>query len=232
MTADEQILPARRDGRHSMTQAPELVVCFAVKEEARYFDPAAVSGRKTGVLLTGMGRRNAEKAIAQLLREGTRSLVLSCGFAGALRPGLTRGTILFTSEGQTGLEKALLSAGAQPGRFYCADKVATTAEQKRELWQMTGADAVEMESEVICQVCRGRSIPHATVRVILDEAEEDLPLDFNKLLTADQRLSYRKLLLALLKSPAKVKRLLVLQKHSADAARKLAAVVQIALNSL
>jgi hypothetical protein len=82
-----------------------------------------------------------------------------------------------------------------------------------------------MESQPIRDVCREQRILSATVRVIQDTAQEDLPLDFNQLLTPEQEMSYAKLALALLKSPGKVGALVRLQKHTQLAARELAEVL-------
>ena len=199
-----------------------MLVCFAVKEEAQRFNPP--EGVK--ILLTGMGRRNAEEALRGALQTEIPRLVLTCGFAGGLKPELTKGTVIFSVGDDTRLESVLLEAGAKPGYFHCAENVATTAEQKRRLREKTGADAVEMESEVIRGICRGQKIPSATIRVILDTETEDLPLDFNQLMTARQTLHYGKLALALLRSPGKISALLELQRQSRAAAERLAEVLR------
>jgi nucleoside phosphorylase len=195
------------------------LVCFAVKEEAQCFTPA--DGVR--VLVTGMGKENSESRFRELLKISRPSVVLTCGFAGGLNPNLGKGTVIFSSD--AGLREELLAAGAQAVRFHCADRVATTAEEKRRLAKETGADAVEMESEIIRRICAESAIPSATVRVVLDTASEDLPLDFNALMTASKKMNFLKLALALLKSPGKIPALLKLQKQSHAAAMTLAQVL-------
>src|SRR6267142_1834865 len=155
----------------------------------------------------------------------TPSLVLTCGFAGALNPDLSLGTVLFSCDDAPHLQPRLVAAGARPARFHCANRVASTAAEKRQLWESTHADAVEMESQIIANICQEQQIPCATIRVILDTASEDLPLDFNFLMTADQQMDYRKLAFSLAKSPSKIAALLRLQKQSKTAASKLAEVL-------
>src|SRR5260370_32041366 len=201
------------------------LICFAVAQGAAPFARLARGMSGCKVLLSGMGQRNAEKAIRAALAAENPQRVLSCGFAGGLDLGLASGTVVFAAEQEAGLESALLEAGARPAKFHCAERVAATAAEKRSLRDSTGADAVEMESQVICAVCREHDVPAATVRVILDGASEDLPLDFNQLMNTDQQMSYGKLALALAKAPWKISALLKLQKDSATAADALAAVL-------
>jgi hypothetical protein len=202
-----------------------VLVCFALKEEARAFKQWARGRENIKIILVGVGKRNAERAIRAALAEERPDFVLTCGLAGGLRLDLAMGTVVFAAEPETGLEPALLAAGAKLACFYCAERVAATAAEKRALRESTGADAVEMESQPICAVCREHRIPSATVRVILDTAQEDLVLDFNQLLTPDQKMSYGRLALALARSPGKVGALLKLRRQSQAAAEKLGRVL-------
>ena len=137
---------------------------------------------------------------------------------------------MFAAENNPRLEAGLAMAGARRVRFHCADRVAATAVEKQALWQATGADAVEMESQVLGTVCAESGIPFAIVRVILDTAGEDLPLDFNRLMTPDLRMDYGKLAMALLKSPGRTGALLKLQKQGQLAAASLAKVLMTLLD--
>ena len=209
-----------------MRPLPPTLVCFAVKEEAAGFHRLAEWPPQIRTLVTGMGRGNAAKAVRAVLVGTLPGLVLTCGFAGGLRPGLAAGTVVFAADPETSLESALQAAGAQAARFHCVQQVVTTARQKQALWEATGADAVEMESHVIREICRERRVPSATVRIILDAAEEDLPLDFNALMTPDQRLAPGRLARVLAGSPGKIGALLRLRKQSRVAADLLARVLR------
>jgi nucleoside phosphorylase len=211
--------------RSAEGEVRKVWVCFAVKEEARAFRQLARERGNVKLILVGIGKPNAERAIRAALAEERPQTVLTCGFAGGLRSDLPMGTVVFETDPETGLEPALLATGAKPARFHCADRVAATVAEKRALRESTGADAVEMESQSIRAVCREQHIPCATVRVVLDTAQEDLPLDFNQLMTAGQKLSYGKLTLALVKSPGRARELVRLQKQARAAAAKLARVL-------
>jgi uridine phosphorylase len=178
-----------------------------------------------------MGPVNAERAITAELARAKPRRVLSAGFAGGLAPGLAMGTVLFSGFDDE-LARSLQSAGALPARFHCAERVATTAREKRALREQTGADAVEMESAIICGVCGQQGIPSAVVRVILDTATEDLPLDFNTLMNTRQELAPGKLALTLLRQPQKIPALIRLQRRSATAAGALAKVLTRAIELL
>jgi adenosylhomocysteine nucleosidase len=223
------------------------LVCFALKEEAAPFRKITAGGLRRGhpvsILLTGIGRENAGKSIREFLAGNSPEWVLTCGFAGGLNPDLKIGDVVFESSKRrdelyespsefevrdsynSSLRKKLLAAGAKPAKFFCADRIATTIAEKKRLRDETGADAVEMESAAVHAVCAERGIPCATIRVISDAANEDLPLDFNALTKPDKNLDFGKLFLALARSPGKIGPLMELQRKTKFAAERLAEVL-------
>lgn len=224
---------------------PPRLFLFAVPEEARPFIAklrgggmtvasrnVAVAGRARPAWsfdggearVTGMGRENAARGAEQAL--GIRpGMVLTCGFAGGLDPALPGGTVVFDADPGFPLVDQLTTAGAVPVRFHCADRVAVTVSDKAASRASTGADAVEMESSVIRALCRERGIPGATVRVVSDAADEDLPLDFNALMTPGMDLRFGKIAWRLVRSPGKIPELVRFQKRVARAADRLAEVL-------
>jgi hypothetical protein len=225
------------------------LLCFALKEEAAPFHKIAAGRPGVFTLIVGIGRANAEKSVRGFLAGGASvlasrsanhlpdqarlagtlappSLVLTCGFAGGLNPELKLGDVVFDVQSpKSKVQSELLAAGAKPAKFFCAERITTTVAEKKKLRAETGADAVEMESAAIHAVCAERGIPCATVRVISDTADEDLPLDFNALAKADQSIDFGKLFLAVAKSPGKIGALLALQKKTKFAAAQLAGVL-------
>lgn len=185
------------------------LVCFAVREEAKYFQPTG----SASVVVTGIGPRNAERALLSTLTTQRPSLVLTCGFAGGLDPGLRRGEIVFDAADAEWMASPLQQLGARAAKFHCTDRIAVTVADKQVLRQQTNADVVEMESGVIRRLCQERGIAAATVRIISDDAVTPLPLDFNQLAKPDGNISYGRLALVLLDSPATIPKLMRFQRE-------------------
>ena len=201
-----------------------VLVCFALPLEAKPFKQPPGVRSEVRVLITGMGPRNALRSALQALREQRPIRVFTCGLAGALNPSLRIGDVIFQTTNAL-LAERLRAAGATAASFHCATRVAVTAAEKSALRQQTGTDAVEMESAVIQRVCAEADVPCATVRAISDLATEDLPLDFNKLMTRGQTMSGVKLAAAILMQPQRFPALLRLGRNSARAANELSHVL-------
>ena len=210
-----------------MTASPiKTLVLFAVREEMKHFDfyTAQEHGIRGGVV--GMGEKNAIQSTVNALNKYAPELILTCGFAGGLRPDIPPGRVLYCGAYSPAWEDRLLKAGARPGTFHTSKRIAVTAGEKSELFNKTNADAVEMESGAIQRLCEEREIPCLTLRVILDAANEDLPLDFNKLVKEESfEIDFSKLAKELVQSPGKIPKLVALQRRTSLSARKLALVL-------
>ena len=202
-----------------------VLVCFALNEEAHAFQDPAASRPHPYILITGIGKTNAERSVREFFTQHTPERVFTCGFAGGLNPALKTGDVVFDTK-ESALREKLVNAGATPATFFCSLRIATTVSEKADLRRTTGADAVEMESEAIHAVCRERGIPCATVRAISDKAHEELPLDFNRLAKPDSSLHYGKLMIAIAKSPGSIPALLRLQNNCKFAAERLAETLE------
>jgi nucleoside phosphorylase len=215
-----------------MNSDSHLLFCFAVAEEAGPFRKRVQHRTDVAVLITGMGPQNAEMTVRNYLSRHTPQQVFTCGFAGGLDPCLRVGDVIYES---LPMPRALPAAASgnspndilrvRQGRFLCMSRVITTATEKRDQFLKSGADAVEMESGAINPVCREKGIPCATVRAISDISDDDLPLDFNELMDANQRLSYARLAWSLVRSPVAIPKLLHLQRNCRFAAERLAQVL-------
>jgi adenosylhomocysteine nucleosidase len=197
------------------------LVCFALEQEAAPFRIMAMKIPDVAILITGMGPKNADAAVRRFLAKHLPKVVLSCGFAGGLDPALKSGDVVFMT-GYPALEERLVTVDAILADFVSLPRIATTAAEKKQLRAETGAAVVEMESGAILAVCRESRIPCAMVRVISDTADEDLPLDFNKLVNAETKLNYAKLVWAIIKVPRKIGALIELHRKTSTAAHKLA----------
>jgi nucleoside phosphorylase len=208
---------------------PTILVCFAVEEEAKPFRKATQNFPTVQILITGIGRDNARRLTIETLNESDAKAVLTCGFAGGLNPALPRGTVLFAGDDNFPHIEYLKKAGAKPGSFHCTDRVLITKEEKEAAHEAVGADAVEMESGTIQQLCDEASVPCATVRVISDAADETLPLDFNQLLSTDNTISHAALAKALINSPGRIPDLIRFRSKITECAERLSAVLTDAL---
>lgn len=210
-------------------RSQKIIVCFAVREEAKYFQSPHPNCE---VIISGIGQANARQAISRSIASDSPRLVLTCGFAGGLNPRFKRGDVLFDSDPAYTLPATLARLGALPGKFDCANRIITTVAEKQNQWRATGADAVEMESGVIRALCRERGIPSATIRVISDDSTQDLPLDFNKIAGSDGNMSYLKLARALVKSPGLVPKLMRFQRELDACSRALDGILNNLLITL
>ena len=158
-----------------------VLVTFAVPDESRAF--AAVSARGPVVVVhTGVGDTPAgRRRLDDVLQGDTPHLVISAGYAGALRPDLRVGDLIL---GENFSDPHLLAAAREllagevchVGALTTQTAVAETAAAKSALHAATGALAVDMETAWIAAACARAGVPLLALRVISDAAGQSFPV--------------------------------------------------------
>jgi adenosylhomocysteine nucleosidase len=155
------------------------------------------------VLLTGIGGENAEKGMLSLPIE-MHDVCISTGLAGALESGLKPGDVVVTRTSKTLDQKLRVNSDAVLVDFAVAcgaraanvsltsGKVVSTADEKNEL--SARGSIVEMETSHVLAAAEKHHLPVVAVRAISDAADEDLPVDFERILDSHGHLKYGGLL--------------------------------------
>lgn len=215
------------------------------RHEFRRFEPtqraaaniATIAGAEVIVGLTGIGPEAAFSKTCDFTWGEVLDLCITTGFAGALRPEYQVADILVAREIVADETRAkafgtrikstqrLLDAAVRCGakvveRFYSSPKAIRTAQEKAALGDF--ADAVEMESFEVLSEALASVREGVAVRVVSDTADEDLPLDFNRVVNDEGELSVARLAGQVARKPSAIPGLVRLGKRSGEAAKKLA----------
>jgi len=185
-----------------------------------------------GVLLTGVGCRKAWVEATKAIWDGEVDVCVSSGLAGGLRPEHELGEILvaervLASKWDRVVEcDPLLVKSAEAARaervhsFYTSDRVILESREKRKLGAF--ADAVEMESGEILFEAAAFGARVVAIRAVSDTADEDLPLDFNKVTSDKGDVSLMRILGIIASAPSSIPALVRFGRHSRSAAEGLA----------
>ena len=147
-----------------------------------------------------MGFQNARQAAVRILRGRSFHLMVSTGFACALKDASIGGLLvgyeaLYMSGREQvcsaaievpGVERDALMAvladlvpSALVGRFVSTDQIVARASEKARFAACTQAIGLDMESWALAEEAQRGQIPFVIVRSVSDGVDEDLPLDFN-----------------------------------------------------
>lgn len=157
------------------------------------------------------------------------SAVIVCGYAGALRPELKVGAIVIPVlvqelGGSRSAPRQLTPTLVLPdqlGTLLTVNGMVVNAEDKATLEQISGAQAIDMETLFIAQQCNEGGIPWAAVRVISDEVGRALPAEVQAIF-ADNRVSLSRVLWAMLRRPKLVMEFYRLARDTRLASKRLA----------
>lgn len=170
-------------------------------------------------------------ALAPELRAGDIVLYEQCFYANTAKPTLRDEyqTRACDAPFASWIETALAAQHLKARRIHgvAASEVITQASDKAALHALTQASAVDMESGIVAAALKDHPLPVVTLRVIVDEAAQNLPA-FNEGLREDGLYDVRKMLRVLAARPADSAKFLWRLR---TATRQLRAVTRALLNA-
>jgi adenosylhomocysteine nucleosidase len=186
------------------------------------------------VILTGIGKAASQAALAEMDAAAGQKpdLIISSGFAGALRDPLRPGDIIVPRKVRTlnndanadadsiFCQRAVRQGALGVETLITVDRVVHTASEKGRLAFF--GEAVDMESAIIMSAFAAAAVPAITIRVISDAPDEDLPIDFDRCLTPQGGVKPLSLVNAIVSRPQKLPKLIRFGQQSNMAATKLA----------
>src|SRR2546421_4304307 len=187
-----------------------------------------VHGKSIAVIHTGVGKKACRETMEIMLRREPFEYLISAGFAGALEKELRIGHLLvaenFSSPQLLGSPQLVLAdEGTFLGKLLTLPRMVETIADRESLNKKTGAAAVDMETEILAEICAAHDLPMLSLRAISDTASEPFPAPAEVLFdVASQKTSFVRVGSYLLTHPAAFARLNAFRERVAVARRTLA----------
>lgn len=184
------------------------------------------------VVICGMGFLRARRATEALIEAHSPGWIISTGFCGALQPEMRIGDIVVadsvadTHGNIINLPPGLKSnpeKGLYVGRVLTADDFVRSVQEKQDLAAAHSAQAVEMESMAVAQICRDSKLRCMVVRSVSDDMSSDLPPEVLSLVGATGSVRFGAAIGSLIKKPSSAKQMWQLRENAHQAAERLAA---------
>ena len=206
---------------------------FAGQDSSTKLYRAESEGIQLDVLLTGIGWSAASAAsMADEIANEKPDICISSGLAGALKPEYRHGDILVagrvvrsdTSQSlgtSVALHTAAVKTGATAVRVFVTNGGIIGKARLKQAMSNLG-DAIEMESFHVLASVNDSRIPSVAIRAISDTVEEDLPLNFSKVVDRAGHVRWARMAGELGMHPQRVPSLIRFAGESRRAAEKLA----------
>ena len=192
-----------------------------------------IDDRSIEVLHTGVGEKICRTRVLKFLENHRFELLISTGFAGALKDELQVGDLLLAKNFSTiDLNQRGLFFSGLP--IHIADLLTVRAlidssQERNRMAHASGAAAVDMETEFIARACAEHEVPLLSIRVITDSPLRSFPAPTKVLFDIEQqRTRLLKLVTFFLAHPHRVPRMVQFVRGIAHA-RKILATALVAL---
>jgi len=166
-----------------------------------------IENQSVAILHTGVGRKSCQLKIDNFLRTEQPRRLISAGFAGAAREDFQVGDLIVAEnfsdrELVSEAQQILANCNVRTAKLFTSTTIVDSIDARNEIARTNGADAVDMETEVIAQACSVRGVPMLSLRVISDSLREPFPLPPSILFDMErQRTNAAKLSLYLINHP-------------------------------
>lgn len=185
-------------------------------------------GKSIVVIHTGVGKKISRERMETILRRERFEYLISAGFAGALERDLQVGHLLvadnFSSPKLLSSPNLVLADDKTfLGKLVTVPRMIETVEERESLNKKTGAAAVDMETEILAEVCAAHDLPMLSIRAISDTASEPFPAPAHVLFdVTKQKTIFGRLGMYLVTHPGAVARLNAFRTRVAVARKALA----------
>jgi nucleoside phosphorylase len=182
-----------------------------------------IGERAVTILHTGVGAKNCNKRIEELLHKVLPRLVISSGFAGAVVEDLNVGDLVLAenySDRQllANAERILRDRSPRVAKLFTSPSIVDSVTERNEIARASGAKAVDMETGTIVGICNAHGVPLLSLRAISDTPKEPLPAPPNVLFDIErQRTDPRKLFGHIIAGPTAIIRLLQFSRQIREA---------------
>jgi adenosylhomocysteine nucleosidase len=166
--AESKAFISRLQNKHRIPFPGDDVIC------------GEIGSRSLTIFHTGVGRKIAEKRLVEFLGNQPLEILVSSGFAGGVAAEMNVGD-LFIAENVSDsqlfaiAQRALARMRPRTGKLSTSSGIVDSAMQRMRLARARGADAIDMETDVIAQTCVERGIPMLSLRAISDTQREPFP---------------------------------------------------------
>ncbi len=188
-------------------------------------------GIRIAVVESGTGQARALRAVQALDDAHRPRWIISCGFAGALQPGVKVGQMLvpnrFVSPGQPDLHVEVTmphqpERGLYVGGLVTVDHIVHTIVEKKSLGEQFESVGVDMESYAIADYCKKQHRRFFAVRVFSDDLSVDLPKEVLSLMGPTGAVRFGAVIGALWKRPSSAQDMWNLREQAITASEGLA----------
>lgn len=164
-----------------------------VKGDGFLVRQGVIQGRHVAVAIAGGSRQHVVRATEALIFGHGPRLVAAAGFASGLDDRLERGDLIVADaiRAVTGeslqldrtVDRNLLAATPRlrVGRLLAIEQPVHRPAEKRSLAEDHEALAADAQSLAVAKVCRSENVPVFAVRVIIDAAGDELPVEARRL---------------------------------------------------